>query len=194
MLPVERQQRIKELVAMKKALKISQLSEELGVSEMTIHRDVKPLLDSGFLIKTFGGIALAPESPPFQTSVTGCVFCNQLVTERLAYRLILQDGTIEHACCAHCGILRHHQLGPNVTQAICHDFLCQTTISAYVAHFVIDAEVSISCCQPQVLSFELRDHAERFVKGFGGTIFTFEQVSDIITEKMNCQCDDYRKV
>ncbi len=186
MLPIERQNRIKQLVKSKGSLKISELSKELGVSEMTIHRDVKPLLAEGIITKTFGGIALVPEvdAEDISAGVTACVFCGQFVTERLAYRLILQTGEIEQACCAHCGLLRHHQLGNEVMQAICHDFLRQTTISALNAYYVMDTTVNIGCCQPQVLTFELREHGERFVKGFGGIIYSFQEATAAVHQQM----------
>ena len=61
MLPVERRSRIKALIQSKQNMKISELSELLGVSEMTIHRDLRPLLEEGLIHKTFGGITLASD-------------------------------------------------------------------------------------------------------------------------------------
>jgi len=58
MLPIERIKQIKELVQEKEVIKISELSNLLNVSEMTIHRDIKPLIDDGVILKTFGGIRL----------------------------------------------------------------------------------------------------------------------------------------
>lgn len=48
----------------------------------------------------------------------------------MVYRLILSNDKIETVCCAHCGLLRHRQLGVNVSHAICYDFFMNTTISA----------------------------------------------------------------
>src|SRR5690625_7888217 len=67
MLPIERQNRIKELIQVKHNMKISELSKELCVSEMTVHRDLKPLIDAGIVIKTFGGISLVTEYPHRET-------------------------------------------------------------------------------------------------------------------------------
>ena len=64
MLPIERQRQIKLLVQKNKTVKISELSEQFAVSEMTIYRDIKPLLEEGFITKTFGGIALAEKKEP----------------------------------------------------------------------------------------------------------------------------------
>lgn len=186
MLPAERQRRIIELVNRKQFIKISELSEELKVSEMTVHRDIKPLIEKGLVLKTFGGITLAGESSlrKNESIAERCVYCTRGVNPRLAYRLIFADSRIEHACCAHCGLLRWLQLEGQVQHAICHDFLLQTTISAPLAYYVFDASLHINCCQPQVLTFELGQHAEMFVKGFGGTVYSFSEALEVIQEKM----------
>ncbi|GAX89675.1 DeoR family transcriptional regulator [Effusibacillus lacus] len=109
MLPAERQIRIKELIQVRRNLKISELSELLGVSEMTIHRDIKPLIEEGIVIKTFGGITLVRETPGTVSDNDDCVFCNRKIDTRLGYRLILPNNKVETTCCAHCGLLRHYQ-------------------------------------------------------------------------------------
>ncbi|GAA0432989.1 copper uptake transcriptional regulator YcnK [Lentibacillus halophilus] len=185
MLPVERQNRIKDLIKKKANMKISELSTELGVSEMTIHRDLKPLIEEGIIIKTFGGIMLAKEDPIEFTRSDECVFCSRSINERLAYRLILSESKIEMTCCAHCGLLRHRLLGDNVIQAISQDFLRQTTISAPLAWYVMDTSIHIGCCQPQVLVFEWQEHAEKFVQGFGGKVYQFHEAMEAVFEKMN---------
>lgn len=182
MLPVERLHRIKELIHEKKNLKISELSKELGVSEMTIHRDLKPLVEEGTVIKTFGGVSLA-KSVHVDTNET-CVYCSRPIQEKMAYRLILSNNQIELACCAHCGLLRHRQLGDEVVQAICSDFLRQTTISPQSASFVMDTSIDIGCCQPQALVFEWKEHAEKFVKGFGGQVYTLKEAMEVVFQKM----------
>lgn len=182
MLPVERLNRIKELIQEKKNIKIAELSSELNVSEMTIHRDLKPLVEEGLIVKTFGGISLA-ESKPMEPNDT-CIYCSRTINEKMAYRLILPNNKIEIACCAHCGLLRHQQLGDEVIQAICYDFFRQTTISAQLASFVMDTTIDMGCCQPQVLSFEWQDHAQKFVKGFGGNVYPFDEAMKTVFNKM----------
>lgn len=185
MLPIERQRRIKELIQHNQNMKISELSKLLAVSEMTIHRDLKPLIAEGVLVKTFGGITCIQKQGNQQLTNHTCVFCNSSVHERTIYRLILSDQRIEQACCAHCGLLRHRQQRDDVVQAISYDFLKQTTISAPLAWYVLDTTLDIGCCQPQVLMFEWEEHANRFVKGFGGDVYPFEEAIEIVFEKMN---------
>ncbi len=188
MLPIERQKRIRELILDNQHMKISELSKELQVSEMTIHRDVKPLIEDGFIEKTFGGISLQSEADEKKVNEGKCVICCKTVNERMAYRLITSDNRIEVTCCAHCGLIRHRQLDKEVVQAICADFFRHTTISALVAWYVVDTSLQLDCCQPQALPFERKTEAYKFVKGFGGRVLPFQEVSEMIYNQMNGDC------
>lgn len=90
--------------------------------------------------------------------------------------MILLNGDRENACCGHCGLLRHLQLGDEVAQAIYTDFLTGTTISAHLAWFVVDTTFHLRCCYPQVLVFETKDFTENFIKGFGGKVCSFSEI------------------
>ncbi|RYG71490.1 DeoR/GlpR transcriptional regulator [Lentibacillus lipolyticus] len=184
-MPIERQHKIKELLHKHHTMKISELSKELGVSEMTIHRDLNPLIDDGAVIKTFGGVSIAQKQNEHKPDTKDCIFCGRTTNDRLAYRLILTNNRKETACCAHCGLLRHRQLGDDVVQAICPDFFRQTTLSAQLVFYVMDASVDVGCCHPQVLTFERREDADKFVTGFGGTIYHFAEAQETIFQKMN---------
>src|SRR5690625_3764707 len=183
MLPIERQNRIRELIRTKENIKISELSKELSVSDMTIHRDLKPLITEGLIVKTFGGIMLA-QKHPVSSEHQQCIYCCREIIPRMSYRMVTDSNHIEIACCAHCGLLRHHQLDHEVVQAICHDFLRHTTISASKAWYVMNTSIDIGCCQPQVLAFELKKHANHFIKGFGGDVLSFYQAIQVLLEKM----------
>ncbi len=166
-------------------MKISELSKEIGVSEMTIHRDLKPLMEEGTVIKTFGGVMLADMNVSKRSVSDECVLCKRKVNERMAYRLFLPNNKIELACCAHCGLLRSRQLGEQVMQAICPDFFKQTTISAPLAWYIMDTSVHMGCCHPQVLTFEWKELADKFVKGFGGKVYSYSEAMEAIFLKMN---------
>lgn len=186
MLPAERQRQIKTLLTDNKTMKISDLSSKLGVSDMTIHRDLKPLINDGFIIKTFGGVTLNEVTVHTNKDPVTCVICHREYDDRLAYRLIFENDKIEIACCAHCGLIRHRQIAEKVIQAMCHDFLTQTTISAPSAWYVMNTSINIGCCQPQVLTFELKEHALKFIKGFGGNVYQFNEAMEVVHEQMNC--------
>ncbi|MGG0814260.1 DeoR/GlpR family DNA-binding transcription regulator [Paenibacillus alvei] len=58
MLPLERQQRIIELLAIKKVLKLPELAAELAVSVDTLRRDLNLLTKQGKIEKIYGGIKI----------------------------------------------------------------------------------------------------------------------------------------
>lgn len=165
-----------------KSMKISELSSKFNVSEMTIHRDLKPLIEEGFVVKTFGGVTLANnvELPKENT----CIYCHQNINDRLSFRLILNNDQIESTCCPHCGLLRYEQVQDNVVQVMCQDFLRSTTINARYAYFVMDTSLDLGCCKPQALPFELKEHAKNFTQGFGGKIYSFKEAMKIVYDKM----------
>jgi len=193
MLPTERQKQIKAWIQDKKSLKISLLSEWLGVSEMTVHRDLKPLIEEGVVVKTFGGITLAEDESSLQLSVDTCAYCSNQIRERLVYRIILSNQEIKQACCAHCGLMLHEQNEGQAVQALCRDFLTETTISAVQAWYVLDTSLDIGCCEPQVLSFGQHEQAEKFVKGFGGGIYNFTEAMETVHERMNMHSNCCKK-
>lgn len=55
MIPAERRARIVELLEQRRAVRVSLLSEDLGVSEMTIRRDLERLEQEGLLSRMHGG-------------------------------------------------------------------------------------------------------------------------------------------
>ena len=67
LLPAERQKRIRDLVNSQGTLRIGDLAERFGVSEMTIRRDFEALANAGHLERTFGG-AVASEQTAFESS------------------------------------------------------------------------------------------------------------------------------
>ena len=183
MLASERQKKIRELIVSRKSLKISELSEIFNVSEMTIHRDIKTMVESGFIEKSFGGISLVNREDKVSNG-NECVVCHRSINQRLSFRLILTKNRVETTCCTHCGLIRHQMLGDKVIETLCCDFFTNTTISAASAWFVMDTTVDLSCCQPQVLPFNQKEHAEGFVRGFGGNVVTFIEAMEKVTGNM----------
>jgi DeoR family transcriptional regulator, fructose operon transcriptional repressor len=58
MIPAERRARISELLHEQRAVRVSSLSDDLRVSEMTIRRDLERLEGEGMLVRTHGGAVL----------------------------------------------------------------------------------------------------------------------------------------
>lgn len=190
MLPIERQKQLLVWLKEEGALSISEISERLQVSEMTIYRDIKPLLTENKIIKTSGGITLASINN-IPSSV--CTYCLKESNSRHPVQIITNDLKVEQLCCPHCGLLRYRDIEKDVSQIICRDFLHNSTISAKMAFFLLDSDFNLNCCQPQALAFESRKQAEQFQMGFGGTIFRFEEAIEEVQKRMKgdmgCHCN-----
>ena len=102
--PAVRQRHILDLLGARQSLTIQELVAELGVSAMTVHRDLNRLADGGQLLKTHGGAAL-PSRANHNAGVPGpCAMCNRPVPERSAVILQSQQRGRLTACCPHCGL------------------------------------------------------------------------------------------
>lgn len=182
MLPIERQQQILSWLEREGTLRVSEISKRLEVSEMTVYRDLKPLIDEQKISKTSNGITLVSTS--YETS-SRCSYCFKDTNSRFSVQLIKRNQQVEHTCCPHCGLLRFQDIEKDVSQIICHDFLKDTTISAKMATFLMNAEINLNCCQPQVIAFESIKQAKQFQKGFGGEIYNFEEAIEAISVQMH---------
>ncbi|MGV3467412.1 MAG: DeoR family transcriptional regulator [Heyndrickxia sp.] len=181
MLPAERQQQILIWLEEEQTITVSELSKRLDVSEMTIYRDIKPLIDQNKILKTSRGISFIRKSAGFSQN---CTYCYKEANTRHSMQIITVDQTIEHTCCPHCGLLRYGDIEYQVSQIICKDFLSGITISAKIAYYLIGADFHMNCCQPQAIVFESFKQIEQFQKGFGGMIFTFEEAISELKQRM----------
>lgn len=182
MLPIERRKQILTWLEHEETLRVSEISKRLSVSEMTVYRDLKPLIEEQKVSKTSNGIALIPQS---YDSSANCSYCNKNTATRLSVQLIKLNQRVEHTCCAHCGLLRYQAIESEVSQIICRDFLKDTTISAKLATFLLHADLNLNCCQPQVIPFDSIKQAEQFQRGFGGKIYDFEEAIKAVKDEMN---------
>ncbi len=165
--PSHREKIILEEVQQREAVSVKELAEKLGVSSMTIHRDVNKLVAEGLLSKAHGEVLL-----PGAKGNTHCAMCRKPVLDRTAYLLILTSGEQKRACCAHCGLMLQMQLQmhqENVWQPMATDFLHGHMLSANQAYFVLGSDLTV-CCMPSVLTFGSEQEAEKFAAGFGGTV------------------------
>jgi DeoR family transcriptional regulator, copper-sensing transcriptional repressor len=190
MLPIERREQMLTWLDKEGTLSTTEISNRLNVSEMTVYRDIKPLIEEKKVIKTSGGICLAQETI---VSSTACTYCLKESNNRHPVQIITHDLRVEQLCCPHCGLLRYKDIEKDVSQIICRDFLQNTTISAKMAYFLMDADFNLNCCQPQVLAFDSLILAEQFQKGFGGSVLRFNEAIDEIQKRMNghmgCGCN-----
>ena len=98
MFPEERKQRICELVNEKRSVKVAELSRLMGISEVTIRRDLEELSRQKHLIRTHGG-AIAMYSVGSEISATELIVSHKNIEEKrriaaLAYAMINDGDTV----------------------------------------------------------------------------------------------------
>lgn len=169
-IPTERHQQILDLLAARGMVRVDELCQHLGVSAMTVHRDLGLLEQGGHLRKVRGGAAPVVAS----TRTDECAVCRMRPRRRLQVALYYTDGSEQRACCPHCGLLALARNRERVSAALVTDFLYERPISARDATYVVGPDAAI-CCTPAVLAFEQHSDAERFQRGFNGRVMGFEE-------------------
>jgi hypothetical protein len=176
-IPSDRQQQILDRLMEKGVVRVEELSNQLGVSTMTVHRDLDLLEQSGLLVKVRGGAV--PPRPP--SGPDECMICRMRPRRRLQVILHFVDGSEGRACCPHCGLIAVARVRERVAAALVTDFLYERPVSAREAVYLIGADVTI-CCTPTVLAFEQTSDAERFQRGFNGRLMPFEDAVSLLQQ------------
>ena len=169
-LPTERQTFILDWLRESRALSIDQIAQRLGVSTMTIHRDVAQLAREGLVDKVHGGVTLPRKPAALHTPAT-CKLCVAPISERTTVILQPAQGETVYACCPHCGIMLLGEADTTVA-ALARDFIYGRMVNMRQAVYVLQSDIHL-CCVPSVMCFASEDDAARFQAGFGGTIHHF---------------------
>lgn len=168
---IDREKKILELLQKQGNASIQELAELLDVSNMTIHRDLNKLMEAGQIQKKHGGVTLAGKTVSMGEAL--CAMCNKPASERTIFIVQFKDGEQKRACCAHCGLMIQSQ-SKNTWQSLTADYLYGHMVSANQAIYVLGSELNI-CCVPSVLSFGSQQEAEKFQRGFGGSLMNMEE-------------------
>jgi len=156
-LPEERHQLIMSSLAEGGAVRIDDLSRTLGVSEMTIHRDLNELAVRGQLTKVRGGAVRARASDTEEK----CYICHREQLSRTPMVLRMADDGRRNACCPHCGLMALTNAHPRVNSALVTDFLYGRMVDCRTATYVIEPQIRFYCT-PTILAFEKQGDALRF--------------------------------
>ncbi|NOX60739.1 MAG: DeoR/GlpR transcriptional regulator [Chloroflexi bacterium] len=153
-------------------VQVAELSQTLGVSRMTIHRDLSRLAEEGLVRRVRGG-AEALTEPGDLLGGGRCPMCSMRVRQRTAFIVQCAEGAQLRACCPHCGLLLLDSR-PSAVSALAADFLHGRMINVRTATFLVEPNLTV-CCTPSVLCFQQREDAIRFQKGFGGWVMDLFQ-------------------
>lgn len=169
-------------------VRIAFLKDQLGVSEMTIYRDIQKIMQKETMERVPGGVKyLEPSAGPKQ-----CRVCFQSSFSVQTAQLMHPDGTMEHFCCPHCLLMFTAHHGHDEQQLIGRDFLQGTTMNARLGTFLIGADECLHCCAPQVLVFRQHEQAVKFQAGFGGQVHDFSGAVTAVTSAMSCCSSESR--
>lgn len=187
--PTTRQEQILGWLTESPSLSIDDLVGRLGVSVMTIHRDLDQLARAGQVEKVHGGVIRADSRTRRTRALQVCRLCDAPVSERT--QVIIQTGTAEplYACCPHCGILLMVDAG-QPTSILAKDFIYGRMVNARTAYYLIHSSISL-CCKPSYLCFGSQDDVLNFQKGFGGQIATFEEAKTQLEAEHHRGCEGH---
>ncbi len=174
-----RLQKIMDLLRERRALTTADLRQILGVSSMTVHRDLNELTRAGLVERVHGGVLLAGA----ERSNTACAYCGKDIHPRTAFVIHFKDGRIIQACCPHCG-LRLLDLHPDAVSGMAADFLHGTMSNVKTAVFLLHPNL-VTCCAPSAFVFADRNEAERMQTGFGGKVLGLSQALSELRQEMH---------
>lgn len=182
-MPVARQDKILQWLEEEGSLSISELQSRLGVSHMTVHRDLDQLSRQGSIDKVRGGAILKGISEERKVQPLTCSMCKRTVRRRQEF-IIRPVGEAQlTACCPHCGLMLLAEI-PTVDSSLARDYLYGHMVNVYQAFFVIAPVVRL-CCEPTVLCFARKADAQSFSKGFGGLVMDFSQAKSYLVNSHN---------
>ena len=94
--------------------------------------------------------------------------------ENTAYEIVYTDNTTVTYCCPHCGLYEHAMKKDSVKSAKARDFISGEWTDPAGMTFLFNS-TAVPACAPSWLAFADKAEAEKFQKGFGGTIYSFDQ-------------------
>lgn len=168
--PAARHQQIMVWLEEEKSLSIREIESRLGVSHMTVHRDLDQLAKQNLIRKVRAGAILIPAAERQSINQDNCHMCGRRVTRRTEFIIMRQAKTQRTACCPHCGLLLLAN-GAEET-ALARDFLYGQMVNVYQAYYLLGSNVQL-CCVPTILCFSGISDAQKFSLGFGGQVMDF---------------------
>ena len=105
-----------------------------------------------------------------------CPLCGMNIAgnENTAYEIVYTDGTTETYCCPHCGLYEQATKKDTVKSAKARDFISGEWMDPAKMTFVFKS-TAVPACAPSWIAFGNKNEAEKFQKGFGGTVYSFDE-------------------
>ncbi len=114
-----------------------------------------------------------------------CIVCGMDVSQYPHTRYVIEaaDGKKYTTCGVQCGLTLHLRFKDKWKSAKAADLLSNRSFDVKEGFFVYKSSV-ITDMAPGFIAFKKRGDAEKFAKGFGGKVVTYEEALDIWKERM----------
>lgn len=166
----ERRRQLLAYVQERGSASVTELSRLLGVSPMTVRRDVAVLAARGLVRRVRGGVmAVGSVGSRHEAAEEVCAICGMPATGSQRAVAVHPGGSQRAFCCPHCALVWQQVADAGEAVVLVRDLLYGRPVDARVATYVVGSDV-VMCCQPSVVAFGRREDAERFVRGFGGQV------------------------
>jgi len=123
-------------------------------------------------------------SPAF-ADPQGCSVCGMDVSKftHVRYVVTATDGKTHTTCGVQCGLTLQIRLGDKFKSAMATDLITHREVEAKNALYVYKSSV-ITDMGPGFIAFATKMNAEKFQKGFGGKVVTYQEALEIWKEQM----------
>ncbi len=114
-------------------------------------------------------------SPAF-ADPQGCSVCGMDVSRYVHVRYVVAtiDGKTHTTCGVQCGLTFQIRSGDKFKSAVATDLITHKEVEAKKAFYVYKSSV-ITDMGPGFIAFAIKTNAEKFQKGFGGEVLTYQE-------------------
>lgn len=129
------------------------------------------------LLSWHGAWAGAPER---------CIVCGMDVSKypHTRYVVTTADGKKYATCGVQCGLTLHLRFKDTWRSATATDLITNRSFDARKGFYVYKSSV-ITDMAPGFIAFKARSYAEKFAKGFGGEVLTYDEALSLWKKRMN---------
>jgi nitrous oxide reductase accessory protein NosL len=121
----------------------------------------------------------------WSSEIKRCIVCGMDVSKypHSRYGVKTTDGEEFFTCGVQCGLTLHLRLKEKFKSATATDLLSNRSFDAQKGFYIYKSTV-ITDMAPGFISFATRANAEKFQKGFGGKVVTYQEAFEIWKEQM----------
>ena len=115
-----------------------------------------------------------------------CLVCGMDVAKypHSRYVVTTTDGQTHVTCGVQCGLTLHLRFKEKWRSAMATDLLSNRPFDAEAGFYVYKSSV-ITDMSPGFIAFKRREDAEKFARGFGGDVVTYQEALAIWGQRMN---------